>query len=200
MSWPLALDAQMDTHRHYTSDIGRRISFFFLRSEFPSLADNPNLDMAIAGTQQVMVESLWRGDCIYVTRDMHTLLTHAADSYDGPMYLEPESFLTNNGWMLLEEPIIGEDVEGRATVVGALSWIRDARFPNVMHIFLYTDTTDPRDVTSREIIAHKSEPGHFYSEMKKTYPPGPPYTRYELMHYLPFAWPSGGDEDTNHFI
>lgn len=197
-NWPLALDAQIDTHKFYASDPGTIAACGFLVSQFSaSIAEkDPENAMWVAkGTHEYMLESLHKGDTIYITSDMMRILERATQDYDGPLWVEPETLLTDNGWMLLEDPIIGEDIRGKPALLYAMSWTRDQKRPNVLHTFFYTDTSDPRDTVMKDIV----QDGRLRDILSRDLGP-PPWSRWELIHYLPVAWPDPEYPDTDPFV
>jgi hypothetical protein len=162
--WHHALDVQMDTQKWSRSDEGKAMLISF----FASLVDGNATDLArdldnksweagstIAHNYTV---TLYRGDTIFITADMHHLIMQAAhDLPDDAAIVDEHTMLSPFGFVFFEEPMQGEDKHGINVVVNGFAWSmqtvqnlqNDGKPHETVCLYMLTDPTDFRDDTSR---------------------------------------------------
>jgi hypothetical protein len=123
--WHRALDVQLGTHKWCLLPEGRRIN----ESIFWSLITNKGTENADQQTREEsrnlsdhLIETLWRGDTIFITSEMINLITQAAEDLPDDVTFDVRTIMSKYGFVLLEQPIHGEDRNGRDVAVAAFAW------------------------------------------------------------------------------
>lgn len=172
MMWTQALEAQMDTHKCYLSPMGCRYFNGFLAQKYE---EGTWRDSSINAMYLEFIETLWRADTMYVSADMHKLVNKAALDYEGGLYVLPQDVLTKRGFVLLEEPIWGEDVHGDKASCSAMAWASSLGHPNFTMLYFLVDTSLHEDMINQK--------------MHKLWDQGAPRYPYEIAHILPLFSP-----------
>jgi hypothetical protein len=187
--WQHALDVQMDQQKWHVSDDGDRWTRYFFESYFDKFRDlyeeYPLWAEAEAWrTNQNLKECLYRGDTIFVTKDMQHLLLQAAHDLPSDIRFDIRTLITPMGFVLLEETMYGQDAHDKKLGVNAMAWhvVRlatvDDHDPDISRdgliIYFFTPTDDVEDEINPGAIAM----------MHKYNIPVPPLS---LCHYYPTA-------------
>lgn len=161
--WHRALDTQMECHKWCISESGKTYNVGFMWS---LLYTDPD-DRSINGFEKMTAEeasacvqladhlaiTLWRGDTIYITSDMLHVIMQAAEDLPDDVTINTQEFMSNHGFCMFEEPIIGYDRNGEAIVMSAIAWevapINTLAEPDDLRmgliLYFLTDTDDVRD-------------------------------------------------------
>lgn len=134
--WHRALDIQMDTHKWAISEKGRWYNIVFFNTVLekvvkgtfdpdPNAPVDPELVAASAALAAVYGEALYRADTMYVTSDMLHILMAAAHDLPADAAFDEHVLITDRGFCLFEEPIVGTDSKGRSTCINGMVWFKD---------------------------------------------------------------------------
>lgn len=161
--WHRALDAQMDTHKYYiTNGLRFGLSFFASILELTDKVDAKKRteDEAVAELESIMysfVQTLYRGDTIYVTEDIQHVLMQAAQDLPEDVCFDTHTLISPIGFCMFEEPMYGEDRSGRKMGIHALAWQlhkfmqRDGELGDAILLYFLTDPDDMNDEINQEI-------------------------------------------------
>ncbi len=171
MNWKLALDIQMDTHKWCMSEYGMltNSSVFYSMAERHAKAGitklRDNLTEASVDSALMLNSILYRGDTCYVTSDMLHLTLQAAHDLPDDISWESRDLLTPVGFLLLEEPLHGEDLHGHTMGLSAIAWkvqpvtTTSGELREVCHMFFFTSADDDEDWANKNIIPHMRSEG-----------------------------------------
>lgn len=179
MSWQHALDVQMDTHKWMGNHYGTLYTqgFFedllkYREKEFPHEA---------VILHNNIVQTLWRADTMFVTKDMQHLLLQAAHDLPDDAAFDLHTLITPIGFCLFEEPMYGKDTQGSTLGVSGIAWhtaaVENMEGVTVCAIYFFTDTADQFDEINSNVIP----------KLRAANIPVPPLA---LMHFYPLL---GGD-------
>lgn len=126
-NWHRALDVQLDTHKWGQTDRGAAYNYSFMLSMFNDSADL--VDTRETSYQEFCLEmekhfqiSLWRGDTIYITSDMLHVIMQAAEDLPDDVTFDPKTLMSQYGFALFEEAILGEDANGETLSITGIAW------------------------------------------------------------------------------
>lgn len=148
--WMHAIDVQMDTHKWCLDPRTFAFNGYFFESLYGEVHWRPedNREAAIYASVKLVLESLWRGDTIYVTDSMMSLGLQAAHDLPDDVDLDPRVMITPCGFMLFESPINGSDKDGDNVTFNAISWIREQ---DRIALIFWVDPYDWDDETNKEM-------------------------------------------------
>lgn len=123
--WHRALDVQLDTHKWCLHPEGRRINkwvFYSLITDKGRILTDADSEYEAENLSDHLIETLWRGDTIFITSEMINLITQAAEDLPDDVTFDVRTIMSKYGFVLLEEPIHGEDRSGRPVAIAAFAW------------------------------------------------------------------------------
>jgi len=117
----------METHKWAISDFGLKIDTAVMESLLSGDAHVQNTNPAITRDAGIMAhnyaESLWRGDTIFITKEMMSLITQAAEDLpDEATHLDTKILMSDYGFVLFEEPLRGRDKHDKTMLIHSLAW------------------------------------------------------------------------------
>lgn len=163
--WHRALDVQLDTHKWGTTYRGMAYNYSFMLSMFSDSADlvderefTPTYTEFCKEMEEHYQISLWRGDTIYITSDMLHVIMQAAEDLPDDVQFDPKTLMSQYGFALFEEAILGTDLNGKTIATHGIAWecnpvrpefgIRDIEPGDLKMasvIYFLTDPCDLRD-------------------------------------------------------
>jgi len=174
--WHRALDAQMDTHRFYSSDLGLRWAiahFDTLLFKMQNHAQMGNKTVSFTDREESvkslvhhLIVNLHMADTIYVTSDMQQILMQAAHDLPDDVEVDDKTLISKMGFCLFEEPMVGKDKHDVTITFHALLWelslVRmqgeDEAQPCIALHFL-TDPNDMQDEVNQELTPRRRAEG-----------------------------------------
>lgn len=159
--WHRALDIQLDTHKWGQTDRGATYNYSFMLSMFSDSANlidarektYPEFCMEMQNHFQI---TLWRGDTIYITSDMLHVIMQAAEDLPDDVTFDPTTLMSQYGFALFEEAILGEDANGTTIAIHGIAWecnpvrpefgIRDIEPGDLKMASVIYFLTDPHDL------------------------------------------------------
>ncbi len=163
-NWHRALDIQMDALKWHREEYGQNVIVNYLRSVYENAArlDGTPLtthelimvEAMLHDDARLVTQTLHRADTCYITSDMlHLVLQAAHDMPDDQIQIDFRNLMTPCGFVLLEEPISGEDRNGSLTVFNAMAWNsyelrlnpHTSEMERCLVLHFYADTYDDTD-------------------------------------------------------
>lgn len=190
--WHRALDIQLDTHKWGNTERGMAYNYGFMLSMFSDSADlidendlTPTYTEFCLEMERHFQTTLWRGDTIYITSDMLHVIMQAAEDLPEDLELDPKTLMSQYGFALFEEAILGEDAQGKTLTVRGIAWecnpvrpefgignIQPGDLKMAAVIYFLTDPYDLRDEVNQQ----------FQHQLGQSHTPLPPLT---LSHIYP---------------
>lgn len=160
-TWHLALEHQLEAHKWH-QELPVYLDIFFKSIFTRQVPDGTVVDIPDSQLRlypRLVIETLWRADTIYITRDMEHLLLQAAHDLPEEATFDAHSLLTPMGFLYFEEPIEGKDVHGQTMTINAFAWKldhaidfeRDSQEIEVIHTFFFS--SDPTKSEANEKMA-----------------------------------------------
>lgn len=172
--WKAALDVQMDVLKWHSSTLGALVSAEYYYNAYTDAhngdGDSPELRIYFEGQalaeSKLITETLWRGDTCYVTSDMlHLVLQAAHDMPLDEIHIDFKNLMTPMGFVLMEEPIAGVDVNGEPVVFHAMAW-------NAHELAYNLDTSEQEKALRIYFFSHNSDPSNaaFIASVHDSFP------------------------------
>jgi len=95
-----------------------------LRGEAPGTLGASGFTQQADAFSRDLVTTLSLAETFYVSPDMNTLVTAAAEGWEADETVEAEDFLVDHGWVYIPGGIANIDVRGRLYTTSALTWAR----------------------------------------------------------------------------
>lgn len=164
--WQSALDIQMDQLKWQRTRVGEGYTrnFFenILSKEYSDIATVDKIISDASVMISNVIETLWRGDTMFVTEDMQHLILQAAHDLPDEYRFDMHTLLCPIGFCLLEETMYGEDKNGRTMGVSAISWnhVLHGSGNRLLVIHFWTSTHDTEDAVNQQIIPEMRAKGY----------------------------------------
>ena len=152
--WHRALDVQIGTHKWCQHEDGRRYNALLFGDIIERITDyQADLGFVSATSlslNDLYMETLWRGDTLFVTSDMMHVLMQAAHDLPEDATFDEHNLITTRAFCMFEEPIVGIDRHGKRICFHGMVWAKELigneveRKTGVMIYFL-VDPSDPAD-------------------------------------------------------
>jgi hypothetical protein len=116
--WVKAAEAQLELHRWFTSEKGRRWTRGWIHAETrndPAKGDMYSLLNAVES------QKLLTADAIWVAPEISDVIDAARESFR-PEPMEQEDFITHTGFLYFDKPLYMLDRNYKRVSVGAISW------------------------------------------------------------------------------
>ena len=124
--WHLALEHQLEALKwtmEYPDYLPDFYDSFFQRQDEPEKAELPEWAAEEAPKYSILTrQMLYRGDTIYITRDMEHLLLQAAHDLPDDVTCDVRQVLTPIGFLYLADSIEGQDTNEELITFRALGW------------------------------------------------------------------------------
>lgn len=167
-AWMHAMDVQLDTFKWGAGE-GALYNLYFMQDLLQRVAGdtdnqgNPVTDslLAEAATElwQMYQGCLWKSDTIFVTSDMLHLLMTASESLPEDAKFDEHVLITENGFALFHEPIVGTDRSGGRVMFHGMCWTTrmilnhdTMEKEKGVYIFFLVDPNDPDDDYNAEFV------------------------------------------------
>jgi hypothetical protein len=199
--WHRALDVQLDTHKWGQTDRGASYNYSFMLSMFSDSADLidekellPTYTEFCLEMEQHFQITLWRGDTIYITADMLHVIMQAAEDLPEELEFDPKTLMSQYGFALFEEAILGKDANGETLSVTGIAWECNPVRPE-----FDIEGIEPGDLKMASIIYFLTDPHdlrddvneRFKHQLGRANMPLPPLT---LSHVFPLLEGQGAPD------
>lgn len=172
--WHRALDVQMDTHKHAISAEGLTLNSYIMESLITGDPTARNTDPQVKQDSEIMArnyaETLWRGDTIFITREMMSLIMQAAEDLpDEAAVLDSRILMSDYGFVMFEEPLVGTDRNDRTMLIHSVAWQTatpkppseiDDKPERMTVVYYHVDPFDKADYYNRELTDDFVSMGH----------------------------------------
>jgi hypothetical protein len=149
------MELRQEAHAWTFDEIGERWILKFHAEVFTKSGVHDFTDQITAiGMSQRYREALRRSDVMYVSGDMQQIIQSAAEDIPEDLEFHDHNLLCNSGFVLLNDGVVGEDVQGTGVVMKGMMWHKtimnvitaDGEYLTpIMALWLLTDTWDERD-------------------------------------------------------